>query len=826
MKRIIILLITGFLAANTYGQTSSAPLSLAEKGTIKGCIKENLNKTGLEYANIMLFSKLDSSLITGTITDKAGTFYLKDIPFGSYRLVAEFIGFKKFSLPELTVSRDNKNLELGDIFLEATAVELSEATVTAEKNLVNYMIDKKVVNIDKKLSAAGGNLVDALENTPSVQVDVDGNVSLRGSTNFTVLIDGKPTALSGNDALKQIPASAVANIEIITNPSAKFDPDGSAGIINIIMKKEFKKGTNGIINLAAGNYFQHNGNFNLNFRREKANFFIGGNYADRRRYPSTEIFNEQVYSDRQIFVKQNSDREQLNKSYSLKSGIDFYPSANSTLTLSGEIGFFGFNMKMPSRSLKSTSPSIEDIYYLNTGILSIGGNFVNSNFSYEQKFDQKGHKMVLGLNYSRWDGKNTSDVEIDTTNNTWTNILSASRYRTVQINDENEYRAKIDYTYPVNDKISLETGYQGRYKTVLSDFNKDNYLFGSKTWSNEAIYDNGLDYYLNIQALYFTISGKILGWDAKAGLRGEYSSRLLTVTATNDKYGMDLYDLFPTMHLSRKFGEKRQLQASYSRRINRPGEWNLNPFPVYSDNDIAQGGNPNLKPEYIDSYEMNFMRHFKKGFASAEAYYRQTNNAIEQTITKESSSGLIKIIPENLSKNFAYGVNLSSNLNLTKWFSVYASANIYSFNVKGDIVSALNGRKSLNSDFVLNSNFNLKKGTRIQLTGFYNAPKATSQGEQSEMYGVNLALRQEFMKNKLAVSLRVNDVFKTMQFKFQATTPGSGSGANEIPAITTNFKFKMDSPTVMLSLSYTLNNYKKRAEEETPQQNVGGGGIF
>jgi outer membrane receptor protein involved in Fe transport len=816
MKTITLILFL-ILGINVFAQTgSSAPKFIIEKGSIKGVVKENTNKAALEYANIKLYSLPDSALITGAITTQDGIFEIKDIPLGKYYVVAEFIGYKKFIIPNLEITKEQKNVDCGEIILEPSAVELSEATVTADKNLVQYQIDKKVVNIDKKITASGGNLVDALENTPSVQVDAEGNVTLRGSSNFTVLIDGKPTALSGNDALKQIPASAVANVEVITNPSAKYDPDGSAGILNIIMKKEFKEGMNGILNAAVGNYFQHNGDFNFNFRREKVNFFIAGNYADRRRYPSTEIHNEMIIDDTTYIVNQTADRKQLNKSWSIKGGMDLYLNPNSTLTFSSEYGYFGFDMSMPAKSMATTNPTTDMTYYVDKSSLEIGGNYINSNLNYEQKFNDKGHKISAGLTYSNWDGTVNTGNELDSTNSQWLNPFSQNRYRTLQNSQENEYRGKIDYTNPVSEKITIEAGYQGRFKNVKSDYKKENYLFGSDAWNQDMQFDNGLNFTQNIQSAYFTISGKIIGVDVKAGLRGEYAERLLEVVAKNDKYTLDKFDLYPTLHLSKKLGETREMQLSYSRKVNRPDEWDLNPLPIFSSSNYSQAGNPNLKPEYVDSYEFNFMQHLKKGFVSLETYYRQTNNAIEERMSLDTTTNTVIVGSDNNKRNFAYGAELSGNLTLTKWLSVYASANVYSYNVSGFVDNIYVSTENLASDFVLNTNFTLGKSTRLQVTGFYNAPKVTSQGNESEMYGINTALRQEFMKKKLAVSLRVNDVFKTMKYKFVA----------DIPNNSTHFTFKMDSPTVMLSLSYTLNNYKKRADDEGTEQNIGGKGLF
>jgi len=815
MKKTFVFLLTLILGLNSVAQkgTNTPPTNLV-KGTIKGIVKENSTQAALEYANVAVYSLPDSALISGTITSAEGMFEIKEVPAGKYYVTADFIGYEKQVISALEISSKNRVIDCGVIMLKAASVGIEEVSVTAEKDLVQYKIDKKVVNVDKKLSAKGGTVVDALENTPSIQVDAEGNVSLRGSTNFTVLIDGKPTALSSNDALKQIPASAVENVEIITNPSVKYDPDGTSGIINIIMKKEYKTGVSGLVNASVGSNWQYNTDFNLNYRSEKVNYYIGGSYADRTRYPNTMIQNEMVTNDTTRFVTQEADREQGHNSYSIKGGLDFYLSEKSTLMLSGEYGYFGFNMKMPARTHEYYEPATTDTYYLNDSKLEIGGNYVNANANFEQKFDEKGkHKLEASLIYSTWDGEISSDINEQSSDNLWQTFYSSTRKRTIQNDLNYEYRAKLDYTYPINEKTTLETGYQSRFKILDSDFRKEDFIASSNTWADDAQFHTGMNFHRYIHSVYVSLSGSLLGFDVKAGIRGEYTDRLLESKTVDEKYVLDRFDYFPSLHISKKLKTEQEIQASYSRRINRPQEWNLNPFPIYSDNYISQAGNANLLPEYIDSYELNIMQRFKKGFVTLEGYYRQTNNALERTMNREENSDLIILIPDNLDKNFAYGAELSSNITFTKWFSVYASANIYSFNVQGDIVSENIKTQSLNSDFVLNSNFTFAKTARFQLTGFYNAPKVTAQGQQGEMYGVNMALSNSFLKRKLDVSVRVRDVFQTMQFKFNADSPG----------LKTNFTFNMDSPSVMFTVSYKINNYKKRKEEEGIDNNIGGG---
>jgi len=794
---------------------SSAPPNSAIKGQIKGLVKENTNNVALEYANVAIYSLPDSTLVSGTITGPEGIFEIKNLPAGEYYLVADFIGYNKHVITGLEISDGKRKLDLGTILLEQSSVGLEEVDVVAEKDLIQYKIDKKVVNVDKKLSAKGGTVVDALENTPSIQVDAEGNVLLRGSDNFTVLIDGKPTALSSNDALKQIPASAVENIEIITNPSVKYDPDGTSGILNIIMKKEYKTRMNGMINASVGSHFQHNGDFNINYRTDKVNYFIGGSYADRRRYPTTKIYNEtEIGMDSVRYVDQYADRTQGNNTYSLKGGLDIYLSPKTTLILSGEYGYFGFDMEMPSKVYERYIPAIEDIYKIEETELKIGGNYVNTNMTLEHKFDDKGqHKIETSFIYSNWDGQINSDLNTLITDDVWQNVSSTEKSRTIQNDYQNDYRFKVDYSRPINEKTSIETGYQSRFLLADSKFISENYLPASQSWENDNFYNTGFDFHRYIHSAYFSLAGNLLGLSVKAGLRGEYTDRLLKIS-DSEKYALDRFDFFPSLHISKKLKGDREVQASYSRRVNRPQEWNLNPYPIITTDYISQSGNPDLLPEFIDSYELNLMQRMKKGFVTVEAYYRQTNNAFERTLELDEETGIILIGRDNLSKNFAYGAELSTNLNLAKWFSVYASANIYSFNVSGDIVSDGIETQSINSDFVINSNFTFLKSTRLQVTGFYNAPRLTSQGERSEMYGVNLALRRSFFKRKLDIVLRARDVLQTMKFKFKAQSPG----------IYTDFNFNMDSPTFMLSLSYRINNYKKRKEAEGVE--LGGGGVM
>ena len=786
----------------------------AENGKITGTIQDAGDNDYIPYASVVLFNKADSSQVSGVITDENGFFKLDKVPDGEYYLLIDYIGYNKRIIKDISVKKGNKNLELGILKMSKSQNSIEEVEIVEEKDIIQYKIDKKVINVSKKIVASGGTVVDALENTPSVQVDVEGNVSVRGSSNFTVLIDGKPTALSGNDALKSIPAAAVENIELITNPSAKYDPDGTSGIINIIMKKEYKTGVNGIINASVGTALKHSTDFTLNYRTDKVNYFVSASYNKRPQYPTTLIDNETFYNDTLRFVTQDADRTQTMKSYNMKAGADFYLNETNTLSFSGDYGYWGFNLDMDAEITEHTEPISFTDFKRTQSVMEIGGNYVNGNISFDHDF-AKDHDLVTSFTYSTWDGENLSDVNEQTTDDTYTNISGANHHRTDRNDVNQDFRFKSDYTRPLSEKSKLEMGIQTRYLVLDSDFSKFDQTFGTTDWVEQTEFSNEMEFTRLIQSAYTTFSSEFKGIQYKLGIRGEYTDRVLTQLTTGKEFIYNKFDYFPTVHLSKQLKKGQQLQASYSKRVNRPQPWNLNPFPMYSDSYISQAGNPSLIPEYTDSYELNYMKRIKIGFAAFEAYYRQTNNGFERTMNVDDD-GIVVIGTENLSRNFAYGGEFSGNFKFNKWLSVYASANLYSYNIEGEIVSENVEVQSIKSDFTLNSTISLSKTTRLQLTGFYRAPTITSQGFRSEMYGMNAAISQDFFKRRLSVVLRGRDILQTMKFSFEA----------ESSETKTSFVYNMEAPVIMLNISYKINNYKKRKADPDAETNFGGGGVL
>ncbi|NOZ35162.1 MAG: TonB-dependent receptor [Chlorobi bacterium] len=787
--------------------------NMPKDAVVTGNVKSEQTKKPVQFANAALFSMRDSSVVAGVVADENGKFVMTGLPYGKYYMVIDFIGFYKKVIYDIKLFPHNKNLNIGTIYLKEAAENLDEVVVNGERSLVEYKIDRKVINIGKNINASGGTLVDALENVPSVQVDIDGNVTMRGSSNFQVLIDGKPSVLDANDILQQIPASSVENIEIITNPSVKFDPDGTTGIINIVMKKNHKSGLTGVINSSIGTRNKYSTDFLLNYKTKKIGFYIGANYGNRSSTGTGNSVRTTLLNDTTNYLESESERTHQRKYYSVKGGIDFYLNDKNTLSLSGKYGYFGFAMGSKSDIYEYTLPVTSDYYTINDGTFEIGGGFYSGTLDYSHNFAKKGHTLNFSADYSVRSGGIENTVIETESDPTFTNNLNESKYRTFQDRSRDRLRIKLDYVYPINEKSKIEAGYQSRILSSGGDYVYENFIEGiyteDKSVSNDMIFTR------NIHSLYTSYSGEFAGITFMAGIRGEYTDRLIHQLTSGEKYPINRLDFFPSLHFSKQLSKTDQMQLSYSRRVNRPRHWYLNPFPGYSDAYSVRQGNPALLPEFIDSYELAYNKRIKKSFFNIDIYYRQTNNSINR-IQSLMPDGKILYTFDNLDKEYAYGSELSGNLQFFKWWNLYANINLYNFNLEGETAGETTKNNSYNYDGRINSTFMFTKNSRLQINGFYNAPTVTTQGNRKGFYIISAAYRQEFLKKKLSVVLRVNDIFKTG--KYITDTEGLG--------FTSHNEMLREAPVFMLSLSYKINNYKQKRGDRENMNDMDEGGMM
>ncbi len=812
MKRIIYLLGLILLGTNLNGkeiaEVTGENDDATKKGKISGMVIDQTTKQPMEFANVALYNLNDSSLITGTITDESGEFWLDGISFGEYYIEAQFIGFNKAGVQEIVLSKDNPVTEPVKIELETNTLELAAVEVVADKAALEFKLDKKVVNVSQVISAVGGTAVDVLENTPSVQVDIEGNVSLRGSSNFTVLIDGRPSVLSGSDALRQIPASAIENIEIITNPSAKYEPDGMAGIINLVMKKNSLNGFSGIVNGTIGTRDKYRGDFTLNYRTNKANWFIGADWRDETGYGNIFSERETFRNDSVFYRIIDGERNDIRGGNNFKSGAEFFLTGKSTLGISGELGKSKNTRKGSGEMREFSNPVKLDIYSLNESESTRENDFYSLNMNFQHNFNTEGHKLDAMLFYSGEEGSDSeNEAEILTDRQFVKTNIFIDRVSTLETEKENELQFKLDYTNPFSKNGKLEAGLQSRLERETEDLLFLDFNLASNTWVENQKYTSATDFRRDIHALYGTFSNKLGGIDYMAGLRGELTVREIKNTNSAKPHTLNRFDVFPTMHLSYKLKQTNEIMASYGRRINRPSGRDLDPNPNYFNRYTIMLGNPDLKPEYTNSYELNFLKRFGKSFLSAELFHRVTNNKIER-IERLGEDGIFYLETDNFDKDYSTGVEIMGNVNFTKWLLVNGSVSMYNYRITGDLAGENFERESANWSGRLNATLKLAENSRMQIMGFYRGPSVSPQGESKAMIFSNLSFRQDFWDKKLSATLSLRDPFGTGKFERESKTPDFKS----------HFRWSGEPRVLMLTLSYKINNFKEE------RGNNGGGG--
>lgn len=820
-KKKFIALVAGlFVFLGAFAQNYPVPQggNMPNDGIIRGKIIDGKDNTPIEYASVALYNVRDSSLVTGTITGQDGSFVLNNLPYGRYYVEVTFVGFKKMRHNGIIVSPRQKEVNIGELHIEELIQALKEVEVIGNQNRLEYKIDKKVVQVSQDIVSSGGTAVEVLENTPSVTVDVDGNVQLRGSSNFTVLIDGKPSVLKGTEALQQIPASTIQSIEIITNPSAKYDPEGVAGIINVVMKKSKITGVSGILNTTAGiTHKQYSTDLLLNYKVGKFNFFAGGDWMDFSNPGSGKMRRENYLGPDTTFFLINNNKGDMNrKGYSVRGGFDYNATDNTTVSLSGEYGSRSFGRMTTGKYHQYTEPLFLNKYYIQSSGFDRSNDFSSLNLNFQHKFDKPGHTLD-GLVFYSYEKDDESNPLTETfTDALWNAVDSIIpiRSRALEGGTENDWRVKLDYVYPITDKSKLEAGYQGRFEDEVHSYSYDNYDPDTKTWITDPNQINKHDFVNNIQSLYAIYSNELKWVSFQVGLRAEYTDRLIKSLVIEEKYPYEKLDFFPSFHLSKSFKNNQQVLFSYSRRLNRPRSFFLDPFPTYMDPLNMQKGNPALEPEYINSYELSYQRNIKMIQLSVEGYYRQTNNMITNISKPLETNPLVMVRTfDNFNKSASTGVELMANAALSKSIQVSLTGTVYHYTLDGQILGedAVSSTTTWNTR--LNSNIRLKWGTRIQLMAFYNAPSINPQGENGDFFMTSMGIRQDFLKRKLSATLQVRDIFNTMHFSFTSSQPGVFYSSGE---------FRRSGPVISLTLSLKLNNFKETRKQIDEENNDSG----
>jgi outer membrane receptor protein involved in Fe transport len=762
-------------------------------GIISGKVLDSATKHTIEYANIVVISSRDSAMITGGVTNSEGTFNIHLDRPGNFKVEVRFIGYDT-EVIETSVRPSNANVDLGDIYIHPSAVTLSDVVVQGDRSPVTYEIDKKVVSPDQMQTVISGNAADVLANVPSVQVDVEGNVSLRGSENFTVLIDGRPSLMDAQDALQQIAATSIDKIEIITNPTAKYDADGTAGIINIIMKKNLGQELSGIINANAGMYDTYGGNFLINYQDGfKAN--VGLDY-NQRYFPGDQTQTNIYYLENGTTTSNSlGEIDRRRTSFEGRAGIEFSLSENDILNFGFRGGRREGGFKSRKDFIEFSSTDTAEFQYTGNSDRTREGNYYSINTNYSRTFNSSGHELLAELLFSKQSSDEfTTTAEFD-------NINQISGRKTTESGPSTDFRGKIDYTLPISDISKFEAGYQGEIE--LSDETNDLYEYSalSNEYEIQPQFSNLTKYNESQHSLYSMYSNMLWVLNYQAGLRAEFTYRNIEVPSISQTFNIDRIDYFPSLHTSYKISQTSTVMASYSRRINRPGGWALEPFPTWIDANNVRIGNPDLLPEFIDSYEAGLQTVLGTINLSTELYFRKTTNKIERVRTALEENITLTTF-SNVGKDYSLGGEIMLIFDPFNFWNVNLMGNIYNYRVEGSILNETFLNESFNWQTRINNTFKLWSSTQIQFNINYNSPSVSSQGRWEEFFTSDLSVRQEIIANILAVTLQVRDVFGTAKREY------TSEGTN---LYNYNY-FDMHTPALMLNMRYTFNNFKPKRE--------------
>ena len=803
---------------------TNAQKSKVPQTTIIGKIVDAKTNEPLEYATIVL-KDVKTKAISGGITDEKGNFNIKT-PKGTYDISFEFISFKTVTLKNKLI---DKPTNLGTIKLKEDANTLDEVVVVAEKTTVSIRLDKKIYNIGKDLSVRGGNASDVLGNVPSVQVDVEGNVSLRGNESVTILIDGRPSALvgiNGAEALRQIPAEAIERVEVITSPSARYDAEGTAGILNIILRKNKLTGFNGSMQLDLGYPERYGTALNANIRSEKWNFFTNTGWRYRAN-PGNSFTDSQFFSTTAQNARVIEDRAfgRLGRSLFTSFGAEYYINDNSSIIANviynnGNDDDLNTNDIVRFDAIGGINEST-----LRTEDESEDENRLQYTLDYINNFDGNGRKLSMNLQYS-------SEVE-DIFNNitefdTQVNVLNDLEQ---VIEEQNEKRGllQIDYVHPVGEKIQYEGGYRGNYRDIFNSF----FLAERQDFPNgplvpDAGLNNSFNYEEFINAAYFQYGQEFGKVSLLAGLRFEHTAIEIeqeTSVSTDEK---SYSNLFPTFNLGYKLKDGESFQLGYNRRIRRPRGRFLNPFPSRSSESNIFSGNVDLDPVISDAFEIGYLKRWEKVTLSTSVYYNTSTDNwefIQQDTGEITDNGdpIILRSPVNLSTQERIGYEFTLTYRPFKAWTINSDFNLFRSTTNGDFVDP-NTMVSQNFDFEntafsvrLNQKLLLPGKIDMQINSNYRGPNRNAQSRREGIFSMNLAMSKDLFNEKASINLNVRDVFNSR--KRQQTTFVDG--------VFEQFsEFQWRERQITINFTYRFNQKKKRGRNGRGGGDFDGGGEF
>jgi outer membrane receptor protein involved in Fe transport len=777
-------------------------------GSVSGSVVSKQTKKPIEMVNVAILNASTNTIVTGSVTDAKGAYKVGEVPPGTYVAKASILGYESGLSKVFTVDASHADVRLPSFALDETEVSLNEVTVTSSKATVNMAIDRKVYNVQQDIMSKSGTASDLLQNIPSVQVDVDGNVSLRGSSDVMIMINGKKSPLMGAnraDVLAQMPANSIERIEVITNPSAKFKPDGTSGIINIVMKKDAGTGLNGTITGNSGTRSRYNGSASLNYNPGPFNIFGSVSYRQDDRNSTmadSRVERDSVSLATTGFYADNVRSSSRPASQIVSLGGEYNFDKADNAGISADYRHRGFTRTEISMKVQRDPSSIITEQFERARLDPEYENEAGLNAFYQHAFAGDDHKIRFEYKMSHQPEQEDNHY----TNRYVTPALDQQFDNTLitQIEDQNE--ATAEYTYKIDERNTFEAGYSGEFNT--RDMNYAGSFFDpiGAAFVTDTVKTNHFRYDETIHAAYATYETGAGAFSVLGGLRVEHVSLNANLVSMDSVVANEYANVYPTLHLGYKFSPTAELQLNYSRRAHRPEGDDLNPFPEYQDPRNLHAGNPHLRPELIHSVELGCELQNDNLTVVPSVFYRNAYNGFTWVIQPLNDSTLLTTM-KNLSTEQSAGFELVATGNIAKMVAANFSLNSFYEQIDASNLGFSGTKSTWSWSGSLNCNVTLPFATMVQVNSNYRSARLTPQGENRPSFVMNLGVRQDLLEDQLSVVLTVSDILKTLNRKNELN----------VPWLSLTTISQRDAQTVYLGISYHFGRQSKKSKEKALQ---------
>lgn len=772
--------------------------SAQEEVTITGKILEKDTSIPLEWATVVISNPTDGKIITGGSADEKGEFNIT-VNTGTYNVSFEFISFETKIIKAKEI---NQSIDFGAIYLREDATTLEEVELIAEKTTVEIKLDKKIYNVGKDLTVRGGTVSDVLDNVPSVSVDVEGNVSLRGNENVRILINGKPSGLVGlnsTDALRQLPAESIEKVEVITSPSARYDAEGTGGILNIILRRSKLQGLNGAITTNVGYNPAAGINGNINYRTGDINIFNTSGYSYRESPGNSASLTQ--YNSTGNFLDESNTYDRQRKGLTTNFGVEWYVDDSASITTS---------VLYRDSNNEDLNTNILNQLDSNTNLLSsttrLEPEFEDDKtmqyaLNFQKKFKESGHVLTFDFQYE--DNQEDENALI-TVNN-----IATERVSTLE--DQSQILLQTDYVLPIGENSQFEAGYRGNFDTTSTDFTVSIFDNDSGVFETNQDLTNVLNFKQYVNAFYTQYGSKFNKFSFLLGLRLENTRLTIDQPTTGDLSKKDFLGLFPTINLNYEFSEKESLTLGYARRLRRPRGYFLNPFPSRNSVTNFFQGNPDLNPSYSGQIDLGYLKRFGKFTFNSSAYYSHATDGFsfisfdtgDTADVNGEALPIIKRTPINLATEDRYGFEFTLTYNPSRKWRVNGNFNFFQNEIKGTTPNGLSLDNTNNSWFARISNkYTLPGSIDWQTNLNYRGPSADAQNTRQGVFSTTMALSKDLFKDKASIAFNVNDLFNSRK-RIQTTTT---------PTFNAESEFQWRERSFNLAFTYRFNQKKKREE--------------